>query len=148
MGERGITPLPTALKLVARAKKNRINQDEPQPEEGIPECPSSDPAVLDVWNYTIRQLKVMKTITMADRDLLHAYCEQVVMHRRAVQLMGYEGAFHNGIRHPAWQTAKEAAQMMKMLGSLFGLSPSARTAIKVADQKPSVQVGAARLLSG
>lgn len=145
------TGRPTALKVVAGARKDRINTDEPQPQEGVPECPSDDLDVQDVWDYTIKQLMVMRTVTMADRDALHAYCEQVVVHRAALAMMKREGLVTYGpnmaMKHPAASIAKDAAAMIKSLGGAFGLNPAARSAIKVGDQQSAKQ-GAARLLTG
>jgi len=146
-------PRPTALKMVAGSRKDRINNDEPVPEQGVPTCPSDDPDVREIWDYTIKQLLTMRTITMADRDSLHAYCEQVLIHRRAIALMKLEGAIvegsHGGqVMHPAVGIARQSAMLMKSLGGLFGLTPGARSGIKVGDQRPAKAQGAARLLSG
>lgn len=145
--------MPTVLKMVKGTRPSRVNHDEPQPEQGVPACPSSDDDVREIWDYTIKQLLAMRTVTMADRDTLHAYCEQVLIHRRALLLVKKEGAIIDGshgglVRHPAVTIAKEAAMMMKSLGGTFGLTPAARSAIKVGDQQPAKAQGAARLLSG
>jgi P27 family predicted phage terminase small subunit len=143
---------PTALRMVAGSRKDRLNTDEPMPEQGVPTCPSTDPEVREIWDYTIKQLLTMRTITMADRDTLHAYCEQVLIHRRAIELMKLEGAIvegpHGVVKHPAVAIARESAMLMKSLGNLFGLTPGARSTIKVGDQRPAKAQGAARLLSG
>lgn len=143
----GRAPMPTTLKIVKGTRKGRINHDEPQPETGVPTCPTEDLEVREIWDYTLKQLLTMRTITMADRDTLHAYCEQVLIHRRALELMKREGAVIGARRHPAVAIARESAMLMKSLGGLFGLTPGARTAIKVSDQQPERPRGAARLLS-
>jgi P27 family predicted phage terminase small subunit len=149
--ERG-TGMPTALKMIKGTRTSRINHDEPQPESGVPTCPTDDPDVREIWDYTIKQLLTMRTITMADRDTLHAYCEQVLIHRRALELMKVEGAVVEGPRgatkHPAVSIARESALLIKSLGGQFGLTPGARSSIKVSDQQVSKAQGAARLLSG
>lgn len=144
---------PTNLKLLAREKPSRINTDEPQPEDGVPACPSTDPDVVAVWDYTLKQLLVMRTVTMADRDLLHAYCEQVVLYRRATKVVSDEGILIPGmlgrlVKNPAVAVAKDAATQMRQFGAHFGLTPSSRSSIKVADQKPAKPQGAGRLLTG
>jgi len=148
--ERG-SGMPTELKLIAGTRKGRINRDEPQPESGVPICPSRDPEVREVWDYTIDQLLKMRTVTMADRDTLHAYCEQVLVHRRALQVVAEEGAIvegpHGMKQHPALGIVQTSATLMRSLGGLFGLTPSARSAIKVSDQQVTKPQGAARLLS-
>jgi P27 family predicted phage terminase small subunit len=148
------TGLPTALKVLKGGHKERINTDEPVPEEGIPVCPTQDPDVVEVWDYTIAQLLAMRTVTLADRDALHAYCEQVVQYRRAAAMVRGDGAIIDSrrgpIRHPAVTVMRESAALIKTLGRDFGLSPAARTAIKVTDQQPAKQTtaGPSRLLSG
>lgn len=147
------TGTPTALKLLkGEVNKHRINRDEPQPDDGVPECPTKDKAVREVWDYTVAQLTRMRTITMADRDALHAYCEQVIQYREAAELLHIEGPYletGTGLkRHPASMIMREAAALIKMYAGQFGLTPSARSAIRVADQQPkSTEAGPSRLLS-
>lgn len=148
------TGTPTALKVLKGGHKERINTDEPMPEAGVPTCPVDDPDVVQVWEYTVAQLVKMRTITMADRDALHTYCEQVVQYRKAAEMVREDGAIINvhGLpkKHPATTVMRETAAAIKMFGRDFGLTPSARTAIKVTDQQPAkqTQAGPSRLLSG
>lgn len=151
---RGKAPVPTKLKLVAGVAKNRINHDEPQPDEGVPQCPSTDELVVQIWDYTVVQLRRMQVLTMADRDLLYAFCEAVAMHRRASAEIARDGiVLHVGgglgsAPHPALRAQAQAQQVIKSLGTEFGLTPAARSRIKVADQKaPEKAQGASRLLS-
>lgn len=152
---RGIKPAPTNLKLLRGARPGRINSDEPQPNEGVPVCPSRNPAVRAVWDYTIVQLLAMRTVTMADRDPLHGYCQSVVLFEQASALMEAEGIVKNTnngmgrtLPHPAQKIQREAANQLRAFAQEFGLTPSARTRIRVGDQKPKEQQGASRLLSG
>jgi P27 family predicted phage terminase small subunit len=144
---------PTALKLLRGERNTRINHDEPVPDDGIPECPTDNPEVQEVWDYTIKQLIIMRTITMADRDALYTYCEQIVQYRHAAEMVREDGPIILGgtgpKRHPGLAIMRESASIIKMFGHAFGLTPSARTAIKVADQQPKrTEAGASRLLSG
>jgi P27 family predicted phage terminase small subunit len=147
---------PTALKLLKGPGRHpeTINRDEPIPEEGIPECPTKDAEVRAVWDYTVKQLTRMRTITMADRDALHTYCEQVVQYRKACDMVREDGPIIIGPtgakKHPGLSIMRETGAMIKMFGQNFGLTPSARSAIKVADQQPAKQTQAdpSRLLSG
>lgn len=149
---RGRKPTPTALKLVAGARPDRINDDEPQPGEGVPDCPSRHPEVRRVWDYTVSQLTTMRVLTMADRDALGAYCEAVVQHRVASEILAKEGLIvegsHGGlVSHPAQKIQREAASMIRAFSTEFGLTPSARSRIKVGDTQPKQEHGAQRLLS-
>ncbi len=153
---RGRKPTPTVLKLVAGEKrKDRINTDEPQPGEGIPACPSEHPEVQRVWDYTVGQLARMRVVTMADRDVLLAFCQAVVMHREASAMLAQDGYVLVEDRtgkvytHPASRMLKDAAATIKAFGTEFGLTPAARTRIRVGDQKAPErnEARAARLLS-
>lgn len=153
MGKRGIRPTPTALKLVQGS--TRINDDEPIPKAGLPICPpSTDSELLEVWNYTLEQMRAMKIVTQADRDTLYAYCQAVINHRKASDQVAMEGPVVLGsmgspIKHPALTVMKEMAQLMRQFAGEFGLTPSARTGIKVSAQTPDREtVDPARLLSG
>lgn len=145
---------PTQLRVLAGERKARVNDDEPVPEDGIPECPTDDPKVREVWDYTVRQLKAMRVITMADRDSLHVYCQAVVLHEMAAEQLREGGLFLNTpkgpIRNAATLVMKEAAIVIRQMAHSFGMTPQARSAIKVGDQRPgddNSAKSAARLLS-
>jgi P27 family predicted phage terminase small subunit len=146
-------PTPTKLKLVAGSENRYINFDEPQPEIGIPVCPSPDRRVTEVWTYTCKVLQQMGVLTVADRDALHAYCQAVVWHDAAAAKVAEEGPFITILNttqpHPALQVMRNQATLIRSFGSEFGLTPSARTRIRMGDQKskPAGQASASRLLS-
>jgi P27 family predicted phage terminase small subunit len=152
MGKRGAAPAPTGLRLVRGDRKDRINTDEPQPKEGSPACPlAASPEVHAVWAYTLDQLEHMRIVTMADRDTLYAYCEAVVMHRIASHVLATEGIMTQGlmggvVKHPAHQVQRDSAALMRSFAQEFGLTPSARSTIKMHTAEPAER-GAARLLS-
>jgi P27 family predicted phage terminase small subunit len=153
MGKRGPAPAPTGLRLVRGDRKDRINLDEPQAREGLPQCPiDAAPEVHEVWNYTLEQLEHMKIVTLADRDALYAYCEAVVLHRAASRLLATQGfimeGLHGGfVKNPAHQIQRDAAQMIRAFAQEFGLTPSARSTIKMHTNESGQDKGAARLLS-
>lgn len=137
MGKRGPRPKPTALRLLHGDRSDRINNDEPLPEQGIPECPSSDPEVREVWEYTVRQLTAMGCLTMADRDALNCYCEAVATHRKASAVLAKSPVLIRArsdsntlIRNPALIVQRDAAALIARYAQHFGLSPSARSEIR------------------
>lgn len=154
MGKRGRAPAPTALKLVNGTRACRVNTDEPQPGEDLPICPpEADQAVREVWDYTLSHLDQMRLVRAPDRDLLYAYCEAVMAHREASKILAHEGLVAytpsgNMQRHPATGIQKEAAMTMRQLAQEFGLSPSARSGIRMAALEPAKEQGAGRLLTG
>lgn len=153
MGKRGPAPKPTNLRLLHGDRKDRINSDEPVPADGLPNLPPGvDPQVAEVWAYTIDQLRTMQLATPADRDVLLAYCEAVVIHRKASDILAKSSVLikglHGGlVKNPAVQIQRDAAIVMRGLAQEFGLTPSARSQIRMGtgDKRDDT---AARLLSG
>jgi len=135
MGRRGPAPKPTALRLLHGDKKNRFNPEEPIPRDTLPVAPESmDPEVAAIWNHTIRELIAMKTVTAADRDTLICYCEAVVNHRRASEMIHETDVIikgdHGGpVRNPALSVQRDSATLIRQFAQEFGLTPSGRTRI-------------------
>ncbi len=154
MGKRGPQPKPTNLRLLHGDRKDRINTDEPQPRAGLPECPDGvDPQVRTIWDYTLGELAAMRLATPADRDSLLAYCEAVVLHRKASALIAKSSVLikglHGGlVRNPAVQVQRDAAAVMRAFAQEFGLSPAARSQIRMAAPGERAAAGPARILSG
>jgi P27 family predicted phage terminase small subunit len=157
MGQRGPHPKPTNLRLLHGDRPDRINTDEPIPEQGIPECPASvtDPIVREVWGYTVKQLTAMRCITMADRDTLLCYCEAVAIHRKASVILAKTSLLVRSktdgdvlVRNPAIQAQRDAALLVSRYAQHFGLSPSARSEIHTAGPAARGAASAARLLNG
>jgi P27 family predicted phage terminase small subunit len=153
MGKRGAAPAPTGLRVIRGDRKDRINLNEPQPMEGIPRCHiDASPAVHEVWDYTIEQLKHMNIITLADRDTLYAYCEAVAQHREVSLRLANEGFAVRGmnggmVKNPLIQIQRDAATLIRSFAQEFGLTPSARSTIKMHVNDANADKGAARLLS-
>lgn len=154
MGKRGPAKRPTQLAILHGEKPSRINNDEPLPDEGAPDVPYElDDEVQEVWDYAIHQLGVMRTLSPADRDTLVAYCEAVVMHRRASRALRDQsllvaGAMGGQVRNPLVQMQRDAATLVRVLAREFGLTPSARSDISASGARPaSGGAGPERLLS-
>lgn len=153
MGKRGPAPKPTNVRLLHGDRKDRINTAEPVAPEGLPSCPVDTPAVRAVWDYTVDVLSRMSLATPADRDALLAFCEAVVMHRRASQKLAAEEivvpGLHGGmVRNPLVQIQRDQAMLIRVLGQQFGLTPSARSSIVVGGGAADGGAGAGRLLTG
>lgn len=136
MGRRGPARRPTALRLIEGARPDKVNQDEPQPLPVSPEAPDELSAdVRAVWDYTLGQLEHMGIAFAADRDALVAYCEAVVVHRRASKdLIGASftvlGAQGSQVKNPLLQIQRDAAAVIRAFAQEFGLTPSARASVK------------------
>ena len=137
MGRPGPAPTPTHLKLVRGVRKDRINAAEPKAKRKAPPMPkwlSADGK--KVWRRTVKQLSDMGVLYECDGDSLAAYCEAVVRHQQACELVAQTGILIKGrrdgvVKNPAVQVARDAEATIKSFAQEFGLTPSARTRIKV-----------------
>jgi P27 family predicted phage terminase small subunit len=137
MAKPGPKPTPTHLKLIRGDRKSRVNEAEPKASQKAPPMPrwmSAD--AKKVWRRTVKQLEKMGVLYECDGDTLAAYCEAVVRHAEACQLIHQTGLLVKGrrdgiVKNPAIQVARDAEATIKALAQEFGLTPSARTRIKV-----------------
>lgn len=155
MGSRGSAPKPTKLRILHGDRKDRINDDEANAPEEPPERPSDmQPDTAEIWDYTVKQLAEMGLLSRADRDTLHTYCAAVATHRKATSSILRDGIMIDGVmggkvKNPACSVQKEAAGVISSLGRAFGLTPSARSAIRVSAAKPKAPpTDPGRLLTG
>lgn len=141
MGLRGPKAQPTNLKLLHGTRKSRINVDAPKPPLGLPECPDwVGSEVMQVWNKTLIALHHMGLASTADEDTLMAYCQAVVTHRQASRQIAEEGVLTLGsmktwVKNPACTVQNEAATQIARYAGLFGLTPSARSEIRMGKVK-------------
>lgn len=159
MGKRGPRPKPTNVRLLHGDRKDRINTDEPPAPDGLPE-PAYEMAadVREVWDYTVAQLRAMRTASTADRDALAVYCEAVALHRQASRMLAQSsilvrtqrnrgsGTGTGLMRNPLLQVQRDAAATVRAYAQEFGLTPSARSEISLGGASTS-GLGAERLLS-
>jgi P27 family predicted phage terminase small subunit len=149
MGERGPRPAPTALKVLRGERKDRINRDEPKPPEGRPACPRwlADEAKV-VWRRLAPQLYARgKLLTDWDREQFAVYCEAWARWKENVVALRGESTVIEGHRgmvaNPRIRSIAAAEATMKGLAREFGLTPSARSGIKVGGE-PGGSKGAER----
>ena len=144
----GTKPTPTALKkLRGNPGRRPLPKNEPI-AEGRPICPAwlSDYAKTE-WRYIVPILEHMGIIGKVDRAVLVAYCESYSLFRQAtehlqramVQIV-YETHNGNYVQNPYVGIKKSAAQDMLKYAAEMGMTPSARTRIKVNDieKEPSL----------
>lgn len=136
MGKRGPVGAPTALRLLRGDEKSRINTREPIAVDTHPEAPAGmADDVREIWDYTLPHLVHMRTASAADRDSLACYCEAVIAHRKASDILARSSVLvkgmHNGtlVRNPALQIQRDAAHTIRGFAQEFGLTPSARAGI-------------------
>lgn len=145
MGKRGPAPRPTVLKLLhGERHTDRLNRDEPTPRPAeMPEPVDAAPAVLAVWRRVVGELEAMNLAFPSDADALRCYCEAVVSHRRASEVLKVSGVLVKGIhgnlvRNPALQIQRDAAATVRAFAQEFGLTPSARSSIRATDASGGV----------
>lgn len=147
MGKRGPKPKPTAeKKRLGNPGRRPLNDSEPEPT-GQPNEPDwLDDYAKQVWNRVILSM-ADGVFTRCDTGTLAAYCRAESMLRSAayVNQLGRYNAYRAGyITNGAYSDTnakdwlrieKEQAAAVASLGTRLGLDPSARTAIKVPENK-------------
>ena len=144
MGRRGPAPTPTPI-LKLRSSSlvtKRREQREPKPQAGPPRCPSwLDTDARAAWRQLAPQLKAMRVLTKIDGHALARYCRFWSRWRRAEAFIEKNGDVYplkdeNGrikclMPFPQVAVANKLAQQLTRLEQEFGMTPSARTRIRV-----------------
>lgn len=162
MGKRGPAPKPTSLRVLDGDREDRINREEPLPEQTEVLAPSwLDDRAHAVWDRLAPDLIAKGVLTGWDVDVFAAFCSVVVRNadalvdvaRNGTSLTTVERELSDGtviyrvVKNPAWQVARESSALVTTLGGRFGLNPSDRSQIKVGGNRGATQ-GAERLLGG
>jgi len=139
MGARGPAPKPTALKrLQGNPGKRALPAGEPQPAAGrVPYAPRwlSEGAAAE-WKRLAPRLHAAGLLTEVDHDALAVYCETWALWKRAEEVVRQKGEVvkttnGNIIQNPYLGIANRAKRDALLMMREFGLTPSARTRIKV-----------------
>jgi P27 family predicted phage terminase small subunit len=136
---RGRKPKPTLLKtLEGNPGKRSLNDREPVPPDGIPDCPDFlTTEARAEWFRTAKVLKEMQLLTLADRAALAAYCTAYGRWVEAEQQVQKYGTIVKSpnkgfpMKSPYLTVADQALESMRKLMVEFGLTPSSRSRIKV-----------------
>lgn len=116
---RGRKPAPTALKILKGTQPCRINRNEPVVPPGIPEPPGFLDAIgKQFWVEHAQLLAGMGVLTQADKYALGMLAESFARYRQ----------------YPDDQRRRD--EFRKLLVE-FGLTPSARSRLKVDGKKPT-----------
>lgn len=140
---KGRKPLPTHLKLVKGNPGRRpLNDAEPKPRRERPGAPAhiSDKA-REAWGYVSGLLDRIGVLTEVDAIALEMLCEayaEVLAARATLQAFGssyYQTVNEGGSvmhrAHPAVAVLQDADRRIKSWAAEFGMTPSARTRVKV-----------------
>jgi P27 family predicted phage terminase small subunit len=136
MGKRGPHPAPTALKRARGVRSDRINASEPVPGGRVPSCPSHlSPEAQRLWRRLAPDLYRKGVLTIWDVELLAFFCDLVDQTWRARELLGpgllVTGRGETLVTNPAWRIYRDGIAEARGLAQEFGLTPSARSALRV-----------------
>jgi len=138
VGKRGPAPKPTALKrLQGNPGKRALNDSEPRPVATLPRCPSHlQGEARAEWRRVARGLHDAGLLTQIDRAALAIYCQawarwvkaegQIQRHGEVVK-----SAAGNVMQNPYLSIANRAMKQMQLMARELGMTPSARSQIKV-----------------
>ena len=136
---RGRKPRPTVLrKLEGNPGHRPLNDREPVPPAGVPECPEYlDEEARAEWFRTCAALRQMGLLSAADRTALAAYCTVYSRWVAAEAQVRKFGAIVKSpqkgfpMKSPYLSIADQAMEAMRKFMIEFGLTPSSRSRIRV-----------------
>lgn len=143
MGRRGPRPEPTQLKVLRGNPGRRpVNKKEPQPSSDGVVMPSHLGEVARAkWQDILPLLQAVKVMTRADVEALARYCDTYEwwISTRAVlkkdgdtyPILNDAGEIKYIAQRPEVSIAHKLAAQLRQLESDFGLSPAARSSLKV-----------------
>lgn len=146
----GRRPLPTAVKkLRGNAGKRKLNDAEPTPVMGIPEMPKGLGKVAAAeWNSIVPDLMQLGVLSKIDGKALAAYCHAFARWFQAerdvekygllveepVLVAGVDSGYIRLKKNPACTVSETAMKTMKSFLVEFGMTPAARSRIRI--EKP------------
>ena len=141
MGRRGVPPTPKAILQARGSWRGAVAADDVNMPIGAPECPAhlGDIARLK-WFELVPQLLAMKILTTIDSGALSRLCE--TWGRRAKHLEYFKDHAETYVNekgdekmHPFWRQIAIEDAVIKGLEAQFGLTPSARSGLKITSVK-------------
>ena len=141
---RGRKPTPTHLKILhGNPGKRPLNDDEPQPDRGIPSCPKHlDANAKKEWRRITKHLDAIGLMTHLDMAALAAYCQSFSRWVKLEEIVQRTGEVlidvdpdtkkPTGVLrpNPYLGALNKALRNMMACLSEFGLTPSSRTRLR------------------
>ena len=135
----GPSPKPTKLKILhGNPGKRPLNDREPIPAAGTPECPDwLDAEAKAEWARIVPELEFMGLLTRIDRCALAAYCQTYSRWATAEQQVAKFGTIVKSpekqfpMKSPYLTIADQAMDAMRRFLVEFGMTPASRTRIRV-----------------
>jgi len=143
MGRRGPKPIPTPLKILrGNPGKQRLNAAEPAPPtDGIVMPPHLGENAAAKWRELLPMLQATRVMTRADVEALGRYCDtwewwlavraKLKAEGDTYGILNDKGDVKYVAQRPEVSIAHKLAQQLRQLESDFGLSPAARSSLKV-----------------
>lgn len=137
MGRRGTRPKPVAQHKLHGTYRAADHGNAVSIPSGVPQAPAHLKGIaLKEWNRVVPQLAAAKILSESDQTALATYCETAAVYRKLMDRIekdrwisiGSTGRETSHYLIPAMHVAR--ADMLRYMRE-FGLTPSARTAIKV-----------------
>ena len=132
----GRRPKPTRIKLLTgNPGKRPLNEDEPQPEPSIPDCPAElSELARREWDRLAIEFGPLRVITNLDRAALAAYCGAYALWAEATEAIQKFGVMIKSpsgfpVQSPYLAIANRQTEIMMRIASEFGLTPASRSRI-------------------
>lgn len=141
---KGRKPKPTLVKAMqGNPGKRPMNYLEPKPPKGKPKPPDDlSPLAKAEWDRCVDRLASMGLATVADEAAIEAYCEIYATWKEAKAKVRSSGLVVKSektgrpMRNPYLEIERHSHNDMLRYLTEFGLTPSSRSRIKVADGGP------------
>jgi P27 family predicted phage terminase small subunit len=137
---KGRKPKPTALKILhGTDQPSRMNPNEPKPSSDkvkMPDCLS--PEAQECWEQVAQHLSDAGVLTNLDIHALTLYCEAYARWKTANDMVVRYGTViktknGNAVQSPYLAIANKGFDQLTKMMSEFGMTPSSRTRVSVAD---------------
>ena len=136
---RGRKPTPTVLKMrEGNPGKRPVNDREPVPPDGIPDCPDYlDERAREEWDRISVVLTEMGLLSSADMAALAAYCTAYSRWVAAEKQVSKFGTIVKSpekgfpLKSPYLTVADQAMESMRKFLVEFGLTPSSRSRLRL-----------------
>jgi P27 family predicted phage terminase small subunit len=143
---------PTHLKVLSGERESRINRGEPTPAEAAIAPPAElGDAARKIWQRLAPDLEDKGCLTSWDVDMFAAFCQAVATYYECLERMGTNptvpGSTKNEVPSPYWRIMRDCIETMTRIGGRFGLTPSDRAGIDVAETADKPKCGPERLLT-
>ena len=140
MAQSGRKPKPTAIKeLEGNPGKRALNKNEPKPEKKAPRCPTwLEPEAKKEWKRLAKQMELLGILTEMDMTAFAGYCQSYARWKEAEEFISKHGTI---VKTPSgyWQQVPQVSiaqtnlKLMLRFSEEFGLTPSSRSRIAVAE---------------